>query len=385
MLEKQLTDKETFKELNKYVKQDNSFKSGHILGSMCTTPHPVGIKAYKMFLETNLGDPGLFKGTSQMEKEVIHILGNLLHNDTACGYIVTGGTEANITAMAAAKFMFQKENNNVPEMIIPESAHFSFEKIGKLLSLKIKRIKLNKDYTLNIEDLKQNITNNTMAIVSVAGTTELGLIDPIPEISDIAYDENIYLHVDAAFGGFILPFLDDDSIPDFDFINKGVSSITIDPHKMGRAPIPSGGILFRNEDYLKELKIKTPYLTINEQSTISGTRTGASVAATWALLNYLGKKGYIKETNNVMKNTNYLYGKLNELSLDIIVKPKLNIVAFKSSLISVNDLKKSLDDCGWKVSTSIHPESIRIVVMPHVKKEHIDNFVSDLKLILDNI
>ena len=65
--------------------------------------------------------------------------------------------------------------------------------------------------------------------------------------------------------------------------------MTIDPHKMGLAPIPTGGILFRHREYLESMSIETPYLTEDRQSTIVGTRTGASTAATWALLKHLGR------------------------------------------------------------------------------------------------
>ena len=111
-------------------------------------------------------------------------------------------------------------------------------------------------------------------------------------LSNICLENDIYLHVDAAFGGYSIPFLNEIGyeLPKFDFSLRGVCSITIDPHKMGLAPIPTGGILFREKKYLDAMSIETPYLTEERQSTIVGTRTGASTAATWALLKYFGKR-----------------------------------------------------------------------------------------------
>ena len=99
MEDKPISKKDILKELNEIQSKDHKYSDGRILGSMCTKPDPVGLEAYKMFIETNLGDPGLFKGTALMEQEVINSLGNLLHLKNPCGHIVTGGTEANIMAI----------------------------------------------------------------------------------------------------------------------------------------------------------------------------------------------------------------------------------------------------------------------------------------------
>jgi len=225
-----------------------------------------------------------------------------------------------------------------------------------------------------------------VAVVGVAGTTELGKIDPIPELSKICAEQEIYLHVDAAFGGFIIPFLKEIGydLPDFDFSLDGVCSMTIDPHKMGLAPIPTGGILFRDEKYLDVMSIETPYLTEKKQSTIVGTRTGASAAATWALLKYMGKEGYTALSRNCMEITKTLAQGLKELELELITEPELNIVAFKSEKMSVDELAQKLSDKGWAVSISSYPRAIRIIVMPHIKKEHITQFLIDLKQITAN-
>ena len=165
-----------------------------------------------------------------------------------------------------------------------------------MLNLKIVEAKLDEHYKIDVESVKRAISENTVAIVAIAGTTELGLIDPIEEISKIAQEHNIYFHVDAAFGGFSIPFLKNlgYEVPVFDFSLDGVCSITVDPHKMGLAPIPAGGIIFRKEEYLQVMAVDSPYLTVKTQSTIVGTRLGASSAATYAIMKYFGKNGYSK-------------------------------------------------------------------------------------------
>ena len=90
----------------------------------------------------------------------------------------------------------------------------------------------------------------------------------------------------------MIPFLEK-SYP-FDFKIPGVTSIAIDPHKMGLSTIPSGALLFRSPSFLDSLKVNTPYLTTKSQYTLTGTRSGASAAATYAVMKHLGREGYVK-------------------------------------------------------------------------------------------
>jgi len=386
MLDKRMTKEDIFENLKKFQDSDMSYESGRILSSMCTKPDPIAMEAYKMFIETNLGDPGLFPGTSLMESEVIEMLGHLLHLENASGHLVTGGTEANIMAMAVAKYLFQEKHDGVPEIILPESAHFSFKKIISMLSLEARVVPLDENFKMDVSKIEDLITENTMAIVAIAGTTELGLIDDIEKISEIAYSHDIYLHIDAAFGGFVIPFLDDEHKGDlnFDFKCKGVSSMTIDPHKMGLAPVPAGGILFRHAEHLEKLAVKTPYLSKNKQTTIVGTRTGAATAATWTLLNYYGMEGYRKIVKDAIELTEYTYNKLTDMeNVTVTCKPELNLISFMSDNKSADILKKELYDYGWRVSVAQRPHVVRLVLMPHVKKEHIDRFLIDLNEVLN--
>ena len=372
-------------ELDKLHQKDLKYSDGKILGSMCTQAHPFAKEVFYKFMDSNLGDPGLFKGTKEIEEKVIDLLGKLLSLDNAYGNIVTGGTEANIMAIRAARNHARKYRKITDgEIIIPESAHFSFKKAADMLNLKIVEVKLDNNYHMDLNSLKNSISNKTIAIVAIAGTTELGLVDDISEISEIAFENNIYFHVDAAFGGFSIPFLKDSGykLPDFDFSLRGVCSITIDPHKMGLAPIPAGGIIFRNEKYLDVMAVDSPYLTVKTQSTIVGTRLGASAAATYAIMRYFGREGYSKIACEMMDNTLFLYENLKKIGYEVVCKPQLNIIAFNHPTLDTNAFSEKLESLGWKVSVSKCPVAIRIVLMNHIKKNHINDFLKDLKMLI---
>jgi len=83
--------------------KERDFRYDRFFSTMCTRPHPIAVRAHDMFLETNLGDPGLFPGVADLEQRVVRMLGELLGCSNAAGYISTGGTESNIQAIRAAR------------------------------------------------------------------------------------------------------------------------------------------------------------------------------------------------------------------------------------------------------------------------------------------
>src|SRR5512137_1058882 len=88
----------------------------YILSSMCTIPHSVAVRAHCMFMETNLGDPGLFPGTASLEHLLIKRFASLFHCPDAGGYATSGGTESNIQALRLAKVL--KSNVSAPNVVI---------------------------------------------------------------------------------------------------------------------------------------------------------------------------------------------------------------------------------------------------------------------------
>lgn len=358
-------------ELNEYREKDFTFASGHILGSMCTQPHPIAKEAYIKFLEANTGDPELFPGTKEIEFKLITFISELLNAPkTSIGQIVSGGTEGNITAMWLAKRLTGKK-----EIILPENAHFSFQKIASLMDMKLVSVPLNEHYYVDITKIKDKINENTAAILGIAGSTELGTIDPIPELSEICLDENLFFHVDAAFGGFVIPFLKDLNfdVPEFDFRLKGVSTISLDAHKMGYSAIPLGTIVIRDKKWLDEISVESHCISSGKQAGILGTRSGGPVAAAYAVARYLGRNGYRKVVENCMNITRYTEGKIREMGLTPVTKPTMNVLGVKMK--NVPEFVKKLSEYGWKVNKIDRLSCIRIVIMPQTTKKIIDEFI----------
>ncbi|MGZ4903684.1 MAG: tyrosine decarboxylase MfnA [Halobacteriota archaeon] len=338
-----------------------------VLSSMCTYPHPVAVRAHIEHIHTNLGDPNLFPEVASFERQAIMILGSFLGARDASGYITSGGTESNIQAIRASKIL---SNVDTPNIVVPASVHQSFEKARDLTGVEVRKAGLDDKCAVDPTAVEALVDENTACIVGIAGTTSLGVIDPIPALARIARQNNTFLHVDAAFGGLVIPFLEQQHL--FDFRVDGVRSIGVDPHKMGMSTIPSGGLLFKRRDDLDALSTNTFY---SVERSITGTRSGAAVAATLAVLQHLGFAGYRDIVRECMRLTHLCVERAAEFGLHPVIEPVMNIVAF-----TLPDLQKvvlRLNSGGWRVSTL--EGALRLVIMPHIDEATMMAFIQDLE------
>jgi len=358
-------------ELREARDEDLHFRDGRILGSMCTDPLPISRRAHAMFLETNLGNPGYYKGTWQLERATLRFLERLLHGKRVGGFTVSGATEGNITALWMARNLTRRRT-----VVCAKTAHFSVRKAADLLGMRCVQVGHDDAYRLDVGELRKRLTRDVAAVVAVAGTTELGQVDPIDEIGELCEDR-AWLHVDAAFGGFVLPFLESSrGLPQWDFRVPGVSSIVLDAHKMGMATIPASHLLVRNAEHFTQIAVECPYLTSVYQTSLLGTRNSAGVAAAYAAMRSLGTEGYRKIVARCMRNTRMIAAKAEEAGLKLAIPPVMNVLAIR--VRDVEAVQRALDAKGWKVSTSRNPPAIRIVVMPHITAKRAAGFADEL-------
>jgi glutamate/tyrosine decarboxylase-like PLP-dependent enzyme len=122
---------------------------------------------------------------------------------------------------------------------MPITRHPCYDKAAEYMRLKVRRVRVDEEsFTADVDAINEAITENTAMIVGSTPNWPLGTIDPIKDLSKIALDKNIWIHVDACVGGFVLAFMrKEGKIPDFDFRIEGVSSISMDPHKYAYTPI----------------------------------------------------------------------------------------------------------------------------------------------------
>ncbi|NHN42414.1 tyrosine decarboxylase MfnA [Halorubellus sp. JP-L1] len=337
-----------------------------VLSSMCTEPHPAAREAAERFLATNPGDPATYQSVADLETEVVEMLGDVVGVADPSGYVASGGTEANIQAVRMAR---NRAVTQTPNVVVPESAHFSFKKAADVLGVELRVTSLEDDYTADVGAVERFCDEDTVLVVGVAGSTEYGRVDPIPELAAVGHEYGALVHVDAAWGGFVLPFTDHD----WSFADASIDTMTIDPHKMGQAAIPAGGLLARDAELFDALAVDTPYLESASQATLTGTRSGAGVASAHAALRALWPDGYREASQRAQANAEWLADALAAAGLNV-VDPELPLVA-----ASVTDEAfEALREREWRLSRTSDGE-LRVVCMPHVTREMLESFVADVE------
>jgi tyrosine decarboxylase/aspartate 1-decarboxylase len=334
----------------------------HILSSMCTVPHPVAVRAHNLFMDSNLGDPGLFPGTVEIEEHLIRYFADLYHAPDAGGCSTSGGTESNIQVL---RFCKVQKNSDNPNIVVPASAHFSFEKACRMMDIEMRVAPLDDQFRMDVQAAGELVDADTCCIIGIAGTTEYGMVDPIPALGKIAQEEEVHLHVDAAFGGLVLPF--DKNRQLFDFLVPGVGSISVDPHKMGMSTIPAGILMVRDPACFCDLLVETPYLTVKQAYSLTGTRPGASVAGAYAVLAHFGRSGMEALVSGCMDNTRRLIEGMETFGICRRVTPDVNVATFERTTIPK----------PWVVSYT-RAGDLRIVCMPHVHRDVVEHFLSDI-------
>jgi len=374
-----LRETEIIRKLLEIYSKTPKHDDGYILGSMTTRPDNIAVYAYNLFIHTNAGDTKIFPAIEYFSEEIIGFMSKLYGRCT--GFVTSGGTESNIIALYVAR-----EKTRRKLVIAPETVHHSVIWAAHLLGMEIRRVPVNDDHVADVRlvnEIVKNKKDEIAAIVLTAGTTEWGTIDPIEEVADIARRYDIYLHIDAAYGGLFIPPLYrkgyiKTNLKFFD----GVSSISVDFHKNGLSPIPSGLILFRDEELLSYARRELPYTLGKYQYGLLGTRPGGSVAAVWAVIKKHGLEGYSIIAEKCLDTALYLYEKLSKINNVIVWKPVLPIVVFKHKTIDSWDLLDSLISYGYYIYRAPSIDGLRIVAMPHVTKEHIDRFIEIFMKIL---
>jgi tyrosine decarboxylase/aspartate 1-decarboxylase len=337
-----------------------------------------------------------YPSVTLMERDAINWLASLFNNKNyssvkdPLGYISSGGTVANIVAFWAARNKERLRGGKRFKIIVPESAHYSKVKIEDLLGLKCVSIPVDEETQIvNVEDVEKAIDDETLGIYATAGTSRFGLIDPIKEFSDLAIKHNLHLHVDAAFGGYILPFMKmlDNEVPDWDFSLPGVSSITVDPHKMGLCPLGAGAIIFRDESFIKAYRYKADFPKITNNS-LEGSKCGGAVAATWAMQQYWGIEGYKNNVKNILSIIDYIKNSILSLEgVSLVLNPiPTNILGFDFGSNENNRIiLEKLKQLGFQISGLRNNSGVRIIIHSHVKLEHarrIINCITELHNII---
>lgn len=344
--------------------------------------------AYTRFMFENALSPASFRSLGKMESEVVSMTASLLNApESAVGNMTSGGTESILCAVrAAVKHSAQRiPKGRKGNLVMPETAHPAFNKAADYFGLELRAVKCTKDGLLpEIADLSAQIDDATVMLVSSAPSYPHGLIDPLGEMGTLATERNIWLHVDACVGGYLIPFIEElgEPVPKFDFRLPGVSSISLDLHKYGYAAKGASVIMYRNA----ELR-RGQYYVYSEwpgglyaSPTISGTRPGGGIAAAWAVMRFLGREGYADHARQTLGAARQIQAAVRAIDgLEITGEPLLPIFSIRSSgSIDIYRLGDALSARGWHLDRQLEPASLHISVS-YGNVAHVDEFIHDLK------
>uniref|UniRef100_A0AC34QJN4 Uncharacterized protein n=1 Tax=Panagrolaimus sp. JU765 TaxID=591449 RepID=A0AC34QJN4_9BILA len=352
---------------------------------------------FRLFSFTNAAFPDIYPACRKMEAEIIRMLCSLFHGGPkSCGVFTTSNSEAVLLACMAYRNRAFKAGIRKPEIIVAENCSVSFLEAGKVLGVRVVKTHLNRAFEADVGAIKRAISKETCLIVVSAPSPVYGIVDPIEEISQLALRYGVPLHVDAGWGGFLLPFLEqcDFPTPPFDFRVSGISSVTVDLDKYGYCPIGSSAVLYRDPEILDfQIYSETDWSGgVYVCPTIADNKSGSQISLSWATLLYHGRHGYVEKTQQILDSAHDLIEKLkNEFdgNIQILGEPTVSIVTFtttSSSKIPVHWLGDELNELGWNLTLQQCPDSLRICVCMNQTKENvIDEFVEDIKKCIKKI
>lgn len=359
-------------------------KDAPFMSVLINNPNHIGCHT---LVENDFDD--IFMGTQTIERELISICAEQIfkgEKNQQDGYVAPGGTEANIESMWIYRNYFMVEHKaKIDEiaLVYSEDSHYSMPKGANLLNLKsiVLNVEENTreiiptDLESKIKQAKQNGIKYFIVIVNMS-TTMFGSVDDIEMLGNFFSKNNLQfkMHIDGAYGGFIYPFTNENSI--HNFANMYVTSITVDGHKMLQTPYGTGIFLIR-KGYMEYACTKeAQYIPIKDY-TICGSRSGANAVSIWMILMTHGYEGWKYKMQMLYDKTYRICEKLDELGVNYFHNPFINIISIKSDSIS-----KELAHKYYLVADSYEFEAkwFKIVVMPHVKQGHLDSFIMELEM-----
>ena len=271
----------------------------------------------------NLGDPFRGKGghlvTFEAERELVYLVADLLHLErrNTWGYFTPGSTYSNLHGVHLGMSRFHE-----PALVIAEDAHYSLMKAARITRChKVIKVQTDPFGRMDPQHLYENIRqygiDQKYIFAFCSGSVAKGAYDDIESllfaIKDSGLPSNSYhVHLDAALGGMVTPFLDEHPLP-LDFSTVEVDSLSVSFHK--RIGIPSPGSLFLARQSILGNSPFADYID-SPDTTLGGSRDGLMPFITLQILKRVGVEGMKKRTQQALEKAKRLTALLREKDID---------------------------------------------------------------------
>ncbi|HHX8327687.1 pyridoxal-dependent aspartate 1-decarboxylase PanP [Vibrio alginolyticus] len=323
-------------------------------------------------LNQNLVKIETSKAFTPLERQVLGMLHRLIYgqNDTfynqwmhsanhSLGAFCSGGTIANITALWVARNKALRANGSFKgvekeglfkamkhygydglAVLVSERGHYSLKKAADVLGLGqegLVAVKTDANNRIIVDDLKAKIVElekqniKPIAVIGVAGTTETGNVDPLPEIAEVCQAHGCHFHVDAAWGGATL------MSNHHRHLLKGVEmadSVTIDAHKQLYIPMGAGMVLFKAPDAMKSIEHHAQYILRKGSKdlgshTLEGSRSGMAMLV-YAAMHIISRPGYELLIDQSIEKARYFADLIKQQDdFELVSEPELCLLTYR--------------------------------------------------------
>jgi glutamate/tyrosine decarboxylase-like PLP-dependent enzyme len=265
--------------------------------------------------------------------------------DTACGLFTSGGSMANVTALAAARHAMLDDDVTDAVAYCSDQTHTSVDRALRLLGFgpdQLRRLSPDEQFRLDPKALRDAIRadraegRRPFCVIASAGTTNTGAVDPLPTLADVADDEDLWLHVDGAYGAAAV--VCERGQEQLEGLDRA-DSLTMDPHKWLFQPFEIGGVLVRDERHLRRaFRLEAEYLedAIGEDDEVNFSAYGIQLTRSfralklWMTLKVFGRKHVAEAVRRGFERAEQAEHLLRERPEWAVVTPaQMGIVTFR--------------------------------------------------------
>ena len=372
-------------------------------------------EAEKLMAETfdkNMIDKDEYPQTAELERRCVNIVADLFNappRDDAVGVSTVGSSEAVMLAGLAMKWRWRQRreaadlSTDRPNMVMGSNVQVVWEKFCRYWDVEARYVPMTPErFVIDADEVMKRVDENTIGVIPILGTTYTGEFEPIKEVHDrvVAYnsqhDLDIPIHVDAASGGFVAPFLHPDL--EWDFRLPQVKSINVSGHKYGLTYPGIGFVVWReSEDLPDELIFHVNYLGGDMPTfTLNFSRPGNQVVGQYYNFLRLGRKGYTLIMEALRDVALFLSSEIAAMGPFEVVSdgsaiPVLSFKVKNTDTFTVFHLSERLRTRGWQVPAYTMPEGatdvavLRVVVREGFGMDLATNLIDDLRKAVDHL
>ncbi|KAG8082228.1 hypothetical protein GUJ93_ZPchr0014g47611 [Zizania palustris] len=345
--------------------------------------------------------------TTELQNRCVNMIAHLFNapigdDETAVGVGTVGSSEAIMLAGLAFKRKWQNRRKaegkpyDKPNIVTGANVQVCWEKFARYFEVELKEVKLTEGYyVMNPEKAVEMVDENTICVAAILGSTLTGEFEDVKLLNDLLTAKNAEtgwdtpIHVDAASGGFIAPFIYPEL--EWDFRLPLVKSINVSGHKYGLVYAGVGWVIWRTKDDLPdELIFHINYLGADQPTfTLNFSKGSNQIIAQYYQLIRLGFEGYKDIMQNCRDNATVLREGIEKMGyFEVVSKDSgVPLVAFSlrdSSRYTVFEVAESLRRFGWILpaytmpADAEHVAVMRVVIREDFGRGLAERLIADL-------